>query len=395
MTVIVRRLAGRRTASRYVRGQCPFLRYRRDSSFTAQFRADGPLGPGGVEIRNCGTAGADATYCQDECGGYEGELDGVDNYKYRYYVTGKVGDLNALPSNPKPDSETLYFPYTIRCHRGVTVSEYNSVSGTTDGFTSAHTATAHPGYTTPLPVQCLDGKGLDDYDVFASAPVPTKHPTRQPTRQPTMPPTTPRPTTPRPTTLPPPTNPAPAPTPQPPTAPAPTPRPTVAPTPRPTAPAPTVAPVVTGDITFSGLTVAEAEESKDVFREAIALTAGVDESSVTVTITAARRRRLADGVIVTYTIATASTSDATTIVNTLTASESECESNLATAAANNGKTDVFADVALTDMGTPVAAAATADAADENEDAALASDAAAPRRFVAASASAALVAAVLA
>ena len=152
---------------------------------------------------------------------------------------------------------------------------------------------------------------------------------------------------------------------------------------------------MTGDITFSGLTVAEAEESKDVFREAIALTAGVDESSVTVTITAARRRRLADGVIVTYTIATASTSDATTIVNTLTASESECESNLATAAANNGKTDVFADVALTDMSTPVAAAATADAADESEDAALGSDVAAPRRFAAAGASTALLAAVLA
>ena len=361
---------------------------------TYSSKRSGPLGPGGVEIRNCGASGADATYCQDACGGYEGELDGVDNYKYRYYVTGKVGDLNALPSNPKPDSEALYFPYTIRCHRGATVSEYNSVPGS-NGYTSAHTATAHPGYTTPLPVQCLDGKGLDDYDVFASAPVPTKHPTRQPTRQPTMPPTTPRPTTPRPTTLPPPTNPAPAPTPQPPTAPPPTPLPTVLPVPRPTVapvPKPTAAPVVTGDITFSGLTVAEAEESKDVFREAIALTAGVDESSVTVTITAARRRRLADGVIVTYTIATASTSDATTIVNTLTASESECESNLATAAANNGKTDVFADVALTDMGTPVAAAATADAADENEDAALASDAAAPRRFVAATA---LLAAVLA
>ena len=378
----------------------------------------GPLGPDGVEIRNCGASGAHATYCQDECGGYEGELAGIDNFKYRYYVTGKVGDLNALPSNPKPDSEALYFPYTIRCHRGATVSEYNSVSGS-NGYTSAHTATAHPGYTTPLPVQCLDGKGLDDYDVFASAPaptprptpapvedtpapvedptprptpMPTKQPTRQPTRQPTMPPTTPRPTTPRPTTLPPPTNPAPAPTPRPTVAPT-TPRPTVAPTPLPTA-----APVVTGDITFSGLTVAEAEESKDVFREAIALTAGVDESSVTVTITAARRRRLADGVIVTYTIATASTSDATTIVNTLTASESECESNLATAAANNGKTDVFADVALTDMSTPVAAAATADAADEDEndeDAALGSDAAAPRRFAAASACAALLAAVLA
>ena len=124
----------------------------------------GPFGAGGVQIQNCGTAGADATYCQDACGGYEGELDGVDNYKYRYYVTGKVGDLNALPSNPKPDSEALYFPYTIRCHRGVTVSEYNSVSGTTNGFTSAHTATAHPGYSAPLPVQCLDGKTKADYN---------------------------------------------------------------------------------------------------------------------------------------------------------------------------------------------------------------------------------------
>ena len=91
-------------------------------------------------------------------------MDGVDNYKYRYYVTGKVGDLNALPSNPKPDSETLYFPYTIRCHRGATVSEYNSVSGS-NGYTSAHTATAHPGYSSvKLPVQCLDGKSKAGYD---------------------------------------------------------------------------------------------------------------------------------------------------------------------------------------------------------------------------------------
>ena len=305
----------------------------------------------------------------------------------------------------------LYFPFTLRCHRGKTLSsasDFKNYAGS-DGFTSAHTATALDGYSTPVAVQCLDGDSYTDYGFTEAVITPVGDPTLRPTPapvEPTLRPTpapvedTPAPVepTPRPTLMPTPTK-----QPTQPTAPAPTPRPTVAPTtPRPTvAPSfsPTAAPVVTGDITFSGLTVAEAEESKDVFREAIALTAGVDESSVTVTITAARRRRLADGVIVTYTIATASTSDATTIVNTLTASESECESNLATAAANNGKTDVFADVALTDMGTPVAAAATADAADadedENEDAALGSDAAAPRRFVAASASAALVAAVLA
>jgi hypothetical protein len=126
----------------------------------------GPLGPGGVEIRNCGASGADATYCQDKCGGYEGELPGVDNYKYRYYITGKVGDLNTLPSTPMPDSEELYYPYTIRCYRGCTmssgISAFKSCVGT-DGFTSGHTATALDGYSTPLAVQCKDGNTYADY----------------------------------------------------------------------------------------------------------------------------------------------------------------------------------------------------------------------------------------
>ena len=126
----------------------------------------GPLGPGGVEIRNCGTSGAHATYCQDECGGYEGELPGVDNYKYRYYITGKVNDLNSLPSYPKPDDLDLYFPFTIRCHRGVTlssVSTFKNYVGGSDGFTSAHDATALAGYSTPVAVQCLDGDSYTDY----------------------------------------------------------------------------------------------------------------------------------------------------------------------------------------------------------------------------------------
>ena len=126
----------------------------------------GPLGPGGVEIRNCGASGAHATYCQDKCGGYEGELPDIDNYKYRYYITGKVNDLNSLPSYPKPDSEALYYPYTIRCYRGCTmssgISDFKSCVGT-DGFTIAHTATALDGYSTPLAVQCQDGNTYTDY----------------------------------------------------------------------------------------------------------------------------------------------------------------------------------------------------------------------------------------
>jgi len=124
----------------------------------------GPLGPGGVEIRNCGATGAHATYCQDKCGGYEGELSDVDNFKYRYYITGKVNDLNALPSNPKPDDLDLYFPFTLRCHRGLTLSSVSDFKASgTDGFTSDHTATTLAGYSDPVAVQCLDNKGYTDY----------------------------------------------------------------------------------------------------------------------------------------------------------------------------------------------------------------------------------------
>ena len=398
MTVIVHRSAGRRTGSRSARDRV-HSRHRRDSSFTAHFHADGPLGPGGVEIRNCGASGAHPTYCQDKCGGYEGELAGVDNYKYRYYITGKVNDLNSLPSYPKPDDLDLYFPFTLRCHRGVTlssVSTFKNYAGS-DGFTSDHTATALDGYTTPVAVQCLDNKGYTDYGFTEAVITPVADPTPRPTPAPVE--DTPAPVedpTPRPTTLPPPTNPAPAPTPQPPTAPPPTPLPTVSPVPRPTVapvPKPTAAPVVTGDITFSGLSLTDAQANEAVLIDAIADSAGVDKSRVSISIATAARRRLADGVIVTYSIATDTTADADALVGTMSdLTTEECSTALTTAAAEHGVEATFESVTVTQISTPVAAAATADAADENEDAALGSDAAAPRRFVAATA---LLAAVLA
>jgi hypothetical protein len=401
VTVIVHRSAGRRTGSRSARDRV-HSRHRRDSSFTAHFHADGPLGPGGVEIRNCGASGAHPTYCQDKCGGYEGELPGVDNYKYRYYITGKVNDLNSLPSYPKPDDLDLYFPFTLRCHRGVTlssVSTFKNYAGS-DGFTSDHTATALDGYTTPVAVQCLDNKGYTDYGFTEAVITPVADPTPRPTPAPVE--DTPAPVedpTPRPTTLPPPTNPAPAPTPQPPTAPPPTPLPTVSPVPRPTVapvPKPTAAPVVTGDITFSGLSLTDARNNEAVLIDAIAASAGVDKSRVSISIATAARRRLSDGVIVTYTITTDSTAAADALVGTMSdLTTEECSTALTTAAATHNVVSIFEAVTVTQISTPVAAAATADDADENEDAALGSDAAAPRRFVAASACAALLAAVLA
>ena len=157
-----RRSAGRRTGSRSARDRV-HSRHRRDSSFTAHFHADGPLGPGGVEIRNCGASGAHPTYCQDKCGGYEGELAGVDDFTYRYYFTGATSDLDSLPSDPKPDDATLYFPFTINCYRGCTYDEMTagSCSGTS-GVADGYVAEANAGVTEILGVQCLDGLGYDD-----------------------------------------------------------------------------------------------------------------------------------------------------------------------------------------------------------------------------------------
>ena len=76
--------------------------------------------------------------------------------------------------------------------------------------------------------------------------------------------------------------------------PAPTPpRPTLRPSPRPTAAAPPFAPspipyVVTGGLSFSGVSLAEALEAEAVFVAAVAILCGVDEAAVTVT---TRQRR--------------------------------------------------------------------------------------------------------
>ena len=282
------------------------------------------------------------------------------------------------------------------------MSTFKNYAGS-DGFTSDHTATALDGYTTPVAVQCLDNKGYTDYGFTEAVITPVADPTPRPTPAPVE--DTPAPVedpTPRPTTLPPPTNPAPAPTPQPPTAPPPTPLPTVAPVPKPTA-----APVVTGDITFSGLSLTDARNNEVVLIDAIADSAGVDKSRVSISIATAARRRLADGVIVTYSIATDTTADADALVSSLSAlTTEECSTALTTAAATHNVASIFESVAVTQISTPVAAATAAPtaapvaaagpaaAAAESEDAELESNAAAPRRFVAASASAALLAAAL-
>ena len=45
----------------------------------------------------CGTTAAHSTYCTDALMGYEGEISGIDNFKYRYYTTGLISDAVTMP----------------------------------------------------------------------------------------------------------------------------------------------------------------------------------------------------------------------------------------------------------------------------------------------------------
>ena len=116
-------------------------------------------------------------------------------------------------------------------------------------------------------------------------------------------------------------------------------------------PKPTAAPVVTGDITFSGLSLTDAQNNEAVLIDAIADSAGVDKSRVSIAVAAdlsAARRRLSDGVIVTYSIATDTTADADALVTTLSALTTEdAKAALTTAAAENGVAATFATVTVT------------------------------------------------
>ena len=100
---------------------------------------------------------------------------------------------------------------------------------------------------------------------------------------------------------------------------------------------------MTGDITFSGLRVDDARNNEAVLIDAIADSAGVDKSRVSISIATAARRRLADGVIVTYSIATDSTSDATTRSSPTAVGPhpEECSTALTTAAATNNVASIF------------------------------------------------------
>jgi hypothetical protein len=113
----------------------------------------------------------------------------------------------------------------------------------------------------------------------------------------------------------------------------------------PTAGAATVA----GDLTISGLSLADAEANAQVFAEAIADAAGVTWNRVTLTFAAAAaRRRLSADVTVAYEIAVLAGEDASAVTAAIGAtSASDMDALIASAAAEEGASATFAAVATT------------------------------------------------
>ena len=132
-----------------------------------------------------------------------------------------------------------------------------------------------------------------------------------------------------------------------------------------------IAYLVTGALTFDGITYETALASVDVFAAAVAALFGVDASRVTVEISQARRRRLDDsGVVVTYTIAVETEDDAGAISTLIEdSSVDDVSAAVKTAATEAGVADDFAALETTAVGTPTTAAA----ASETDDATTASE----------------------
>lgn len=130
------------------------------------FPVYGPYGPNGNIMLRCEEALAHPVFCLDPCNGLFHELDNMDGYTYRYYVTGDIANEkcssivdNALKNKkcervnnkccasviPSP----VYKPYTPGCFKGCLVGERDCRNADTRGTTKEFTpkVSKHPTST--------------------------------------------------------------------------------------------------------------------------------------------------------------------------------------------------------------------------------------------------------
>jgi len=116
--------------------------------------------------------------------------------------------------------------------------------------------------------------------------------------------------------------------------------------------------LVTGDLTFEGMTYEAAQDNTDVFVAAVADLCGVAEDTVTVEISRARRRRrLAEGIVVTYTVGVATANEAQTVTSAISSSSTaDVDAAVSKAATDAGVEEDFDGVTTTNVGTPTTTA---------------------------------------
>ena len=115
--------------------------------------------------------------------------------------------------------------------------------------------------------------------------------------------------------------------------------------------------LVTGDLTFEGITYEAAQDNTEVFVAAVADLCGVAASAVTVEISEARRRRLAEGIVVTYTVGVATANEAQTVTSAISSSSTaDVDAAISKAATDAGVDDDFDGVTTTNVGTPTTTA---------------------------------------
>ena len=115
--------------------------------------------------------------------------------------------------------------------------------------------------------------------------------------------------------------------------------------------------LVTGDLTFEGMTYEAAQDNTDVFVAAVADLCGVAASAVTVEISEARRRRLAEGIVVTYTVGVATANEAQAVTSAISSSSTaDVDAAISKAATDAGVEEDFDGVTTTNVGTPTTTA---------------------------------------
>ena len=110
----------------------------------------GPKGRGGIYMShspNGTTCAPDSTHCLDSCSGRKEEIPALDDFKYRYYFTGPLSDLNSLPVDPLPSPDD--YPFALKCYVGCTFEDMvdGSCVVAESGVSEDYEATALDGFT--------------------------------------------------------------------------------------------------------------------------------------------------------------------------------------------------------------------------------------------------------